>query len=118
MGGVVSAAKSIVSSAKAVVLKNVAAKGGWKGLLSGGLKQFAFSFIASAVLSFAFRKLAGKPKQPDFNSFTNGMVGQLGIVGFLLYGRKGLTGGVLLSVATGLIDALLFKTGEETLKSL
>ena len=71
MGGVVSAAKSIVSSATSYVVKNVAAKGGWKGLLSGGLKQFAFSFIASAVLSFAFKKLAGKPKQPDFNSFTN-----------------------------------------------
>ena len=38
-----------VSSVADVVLKNVNAKGGWKGLLSGGLKQFAFSFIASAV---------------------------------------------------------------------
>jgi len=66
---------SWVSSAiKAIakpVIKAVAKRGGWKGLLSGGLKQFAFSFIASAVLSFAYKKLAGKPKQPDFQSFTN-----------------------------------------------
>ena len=61
-----------VKSVANVVLKNVGVgKGGWKGLLSSGLKQFAFSFIASAVLSFAYKKLAGKPKQPDFNSFTN-----------------------------------------------
>ena len=47
----------------------------------------------------------------DFNDFTNGMVGQLGIVGFLLYGRKGLAGGVLFSVATSLFDKLLFEFG-------
>ena len=74
MGWFSSAVKIVTNTAKSVanvVVKNVNAKGGWKGLLSGGLKQFAFSFIASAVLSFAYKKLAGKPKQPDFNSFTN-----------------------------------------------
>ncbi len=71
MGFVADAVSSAVSTVTDVVLKKVAMKGGWKGLLSGGLKQFAFSFIASAVLSFAYKKLAGKPKQPDFNSFTN-----------------------------------------------
>ena len=71
MGFVASAVKSAVSTVAKVVVSNVAKRGGWKGLLSGGLKQFAFSFIASAVLSFAYKKLAGKPKQPDFNSFTN-----------------------------------------------
>ena len=60
-----------IDTATKYVAKAVAKKGGWKGLLSGGLKQFAFSFIASAVFSFAYKKLAGKPKQPDFNSFTN-----------------------------------------------
>ena len=60
-----------INTATKYVAKAVAKKGGWKGLLSGGLKQFAFSFIASAVFSFAYKKLAGKPKQPDFNSFTN-----------------------------------------------
>ena len=67
VGLVTGGAKSLVKP----VLKGVAKKGGWKGLLSGGLKQFAFSFIASAILSFAYKKLAGKPKQPDFQSFTN-----------------------------------------------
>ena len=49
MGGIVKAISSAVSSVAKVVVKNVAGKGGWKGILSGGLKQFAFSFIASAV---------------------------------------------------------------------
>ena len=71
MGFVVDAVTSAVETVAEVVVSNVAKRGGWKGLLSGGLKQFAFSFIASAVLSFAYKKLAGKPKQPDFNSFTN-----------------------------------------------
>ena len=51
-----------------------------KGLLSGGLKQFAFSFIASAIFSFAYKKLAGKPKQPDFNSFTNEAVARKSLI--------------------------------------
>ena len=71
MGFVSKAISSAISTVTKVVVSNVAKRGGWKGLLSGGLKQFAFSFIASAVLSFAYKKLAGKPKQPDFNSFTN-----------------------------------------------
>ncbi len=71
MGAIADAVGSAVGIAKDFVISSVAKKGGWKGLLSGGLKQFAFSFIASAVLSFAYKKLAGKPKQPDFNSFTN-----------------------------------------------
>ena len=71
MGFVKEAVTSAVKVATNYVIKSVAQRGGWKGLLSGGLKQFAFSFIASAVLSFAYKKLAGKPKQPDFNSFTN-----------------------------------------------
>ena len=71
MGGIVSGIVDAVSSVVKVVASNVAKGGGWKGLLTGGLKQFAFSFIASAVLGFAYKKLAGKPKQPDFNSFTN-----------------------------------------------
>ena len=63
--------ESAVKTVTDPFLKHIAKKGGWRGLLSGGLKQFAFSFIASAVLSFAYKKLAGKPKQPDFQSFTN-----------------------------------------------
>lgn len=43
--------------------------GGIKGIFSAGLKQFAISFIATAIFSFAYKKLAGKPKQPDFQSF-------------------------------------------------
>ena len=71
MGSVVSAIVDTATSVADSVAKAVAGKGGWKGILSGGLKQFAFSFIASAVLSFAYRKLAGKPNQPDFSNFTN-----------------------------------------------
>ena len=63
--------ESAVKTVTKPLLKHIAKRGGWRGLLSGGLKQFAFSFIASAVLSFAYKKLAGKPKQPDFQSFTN-----------------------------------------------
>ena len=71
LSSAVSFVTDTASSVANVVIKNVASKGGWKGLLSSGLKQFAFSFIASAVLGFAYKKLAGKPKQPDINSFTN-----------------------------------------------
>ena len=80
MGGVVSAISNAVSSVASVVASNVAKKGGWKGLLSGGLKQFAFSFVASAIFSFAYKKLAGKPKQPDFNSFTNEAVARKSLI--------------------------------------
>ncbi len=71
MGGFVDAVVNAGKSVAKTVIGNVAKKGGWKGLLSGGLKQFAFSFIASAILSFAYKKFAGKPKQPDFSSFSS-----------------------------------------------
>ena len=47
MGGIVDAIGDAVSSgAKAVgsIISSVSKGGGWKGILSGGLKQFAFSF--------------------------------------------------------------------------
>ena len=73
----VSSAVDVITSP---IKKTLASKGGWKGLLSGSLKQFAFSFIASAVLSFAYKKLAGKPKQPDFNSFTNEAIARKSLI--------------------------------------
>ena len=76
MGFVKSAVKGAVNFVKGSVAKG----GGWKGILSGGLKQFAFSFIASAVFSFAYKKLAGKPAQPDFNSFTNEAVARKSLI--------------------------------------
>jgi len=78
--GLFSGFTKIVKSATEVLTKNVAKRGGWKGLLSGGLKQFAFSFIASAVLSFAYKKLAGKPKQPDFSNFTSEAVARKSLI--------------------------------------
>ena len=72
--------KSAVGIAKSVVKNVGVGKGGWKGILSGGLKQFAFSFIASAVLSFAYKKLAGKPKQPDFSNFTSEAVARKSLI--------------------------------------
>ena len=62
MGAIVDAVTSIVETGTKTLAKHVAKKGGWKGLLSGGLKQFAFSFLATAVFSFAYKKLAGKLK--------------------------------------------------------
>ena len=54
MGWFSSAVSFVTSTAKAVAKPLIQAsvrKGGWRGLLSAGLKQFAFSFIASASIS-------------------------------------------------------------------
>ena len=83
MGWLSSAVGIITGGVKLVtktIVKSVAGKGGWKGLLSGGLKQFAFSFIASAILGFAYKKLAGKPKQPDFSNFTSEAVARKSLI--------------------------------------
>ena len=80
MGGIAEAIGSAVGTVAKPLVKAIAKKGGWRGLISGGLKQFAFSFIASAIFSFAYKKLAGKPKQPDFNSFTNEAVARKSLI--------------------------------------
>lgn len=60
---------NIIKAAVSTATKAVAKHGGWKGLFSLSLKQFAFSFIASAVLGYAYQKLAGKQKKPDTTAF-------------------------------------------------
>ena len=86
----------------------------------GFVNLFESAVIGSAKLLDSFGAVAKmtenyfnslKNMLTDFNDFTNGMVGQLGIIGFLLYGRRGLAGGVLFSVATSLFDKLLFEFG-------
>ena len=72
--GVASVVKSAVKSVAGSVASSVAKKGGIKGLFSMGLKQFAVSFIATAVFSFAYKKLAGKPKEPSVGGFDSEVV--------------------------------------------
>ena len=60
--GIARVISSAISSVASTVASNLAKKGGIKGIFSAGIKQFAISFIASAVFSFAYKKLAGKPK--------------------------------------------------------
>jgi len=67
--GFFSGISSLVKSAVATATKAIAKRGGIKGILTGGIKQFAISFIATAVFSYAYKKLAGKPKEPDLTGF-------------------------------------------------
>jgi hypothetical protein len=68
-GSFFSGVASIVKSIAGKAASAVATRGGIKGILTGGIKQFAISFIASAVFSYAYKKLAGKPKEPDLTGF-------------------------------------------------
>ena len=61
----------LIRAAVSTVTTAVKKHGGIKGIFSLSLKQFAFSFIASAVLGYAYQKLAGKPKKPDTVTVTD-----------------------------------------------
>ena len=54
--------------------KSIARRGGLRGLFTMGIKQFAVSFIATAIFSFAYKKLAGKPKEPSLGGFDSEVV--------------------------------------------
>ena len=60
--GIARVISSAISSVASAVSTSLTKQGGIKGIFSAGIKQFAISFIASAVFSFAYKKLAGKPK--------------------------------------------------------
>ena len=72
--GVASFITSAVKSVAKTVAVNTAKRGGIKGLFTMGLKQFAVSFIATAIFSFAYKKLAGKPKEPSLGGFDSEVV--------------------------------------------
>lgn len=73
-GSFFSGVANLVKSAASKAATAVAKRGGVKAILTGGIKQFAISFIASAVFSFAYKKLSGKPKEPDFGGFDSEIV--------------------------------------------
>ncbi len=78
--GIASVISSAVKSVTKTVATSVAKKGGFKGLFTAGLKQFAVSFIATAIFSFAYKKLAGKPKEPSLGGFDSEVVNRSTLV--------------------------------------
>lgn len=78
--GIASVITSAVKSVTKTVATSVAKKGGIKGLFTAGLKQFAVSFIATAIFSFAYKKLAGKPKEPSLGGFDSEVVNRSTLV--------------------------------------
>ena len=78
--GIASVISSAVKSVTKTVATSVAKKGGLKGLFTAGIKQFAVSFIASAIFSFAYKKLAGKPKEPSLGGFDSEVVNRSTLV--------------------------------------
>ena len=60
--------------------KSIARRGGLRGLFTMGIKQFAVSFIATAIFSFAYKKLAGKPKEPSLGGFDSEVVNRSTLV--------------------------------------
>jgi len=105
--GVASVVKSAVKSVAGSVASSVAKKGGIKGLFSMGLKQFAVSFIATAVFSFAYKKLAGKPKEPSVGGFDSEVVNRSTLVKSpisarqIVYGTVKKSGSLLYASTTG-----------------
>ena len=72
--GIASIITGAVKSVAKTVAGSVAKRGGIRGLFTMGLKQFAVSFIATAIFSFAYKKLAGKPKEPTLGGFDSEVV--------------------------------------------
>ena len=72
-----------------------------------GLKQFAVSFIATAVFSFAYKKLAGKPKEPSLGGFDSEVVNRSTLIRSpisarqLVYGTVKKSGTLLYASTTG-----------------
>ena len=89
---------------------------------SGGfMKLFEGALIGSAKFLDAFRAIAQTSENffndvvtvlNNFDTFTGGIMKELGIIGFLFFGKKGLLKAGVLGIAVGLIDELLFKAGE------
>jgi hypothetical protein len=105
--GIASVITGAVKSVAKTVATSVAKRGGIKGLFSMGLKQFAVSFIATAVFSFAYRKLAGKPKEPSLGGFDSEVVNRSTLIRSpisarqLVYGTVKKSGTLLYASTTG-----------------
>ena len=105
--GVASFVTNLVKTGAKTVAKSIAKRGGIKGLFSMGLKQFAVSFIATAVFSFAYRKLAGKPKEPSLGGFDSEVVNRSTLIRSpisarqLVYGTVKKSGTLLYASTTG-----------------
>ena len=92
--GIASVISSAVKSVTKTVATSVAKKGGIKGLFTAGLKQFAVSFIATAIFSFAYKKLAGKPKEPSLGGFDSEVVNRSTLVRSPISARQVVYGNV------------------------
>ena len=105
--GIASVITGAVKSVAKTVATSVAKRGGIKGLFSMGLKQFAVSFIATAVFSFAYRKLAGRPKEPSLGGFDSEVVNRSTLIRSpisarqLVYGTVKKSGTLLYASTTG-----------------
>ena len=107
LSGVASFISDALSSASTTIAKSIAKRGGIRGLFSAGLKQFAVSFIATAVFSFAYKKLAGKPKEPSLGGFDSEVVNRSTLIKSpissrqLVYGTVKKSGTLLYASTTG-----------------
>ncbi len=88
-----------------------------KFIKSGGFMNFFGDFLIGGAM--ALDRLVSLTDEFKFffnmvvtgvnklNEFAGGTIGQLGLMGFLLFGKKGLRGGVYIAIATGIIDLIL-----------
>ena len=90
-----------------------------KFIKSGGFMNFFGDFLIGGAMAldrlvklsdefkFFFNMVVSGVNK--LNDFAGGTIGELGLIGFILFGKRGLRGGIYLALATGIVDALLEK---------